>query len=50
MVYPVFLLVVGLLVVTAMMMWVVPNFAPMFEKMERDGTAALGHNNVVQHQ
>lgn len=38
MVYPVFLLIVGILVVTAMMMWVVPNFAPMFEKMERDGS------------
>ena len=38
MVYPVFLLIVGFLVVAAMMVWVVPNFAPMFDSMKKDGT------------
>ena len=38
MVYPVFLMVVGFLVVAAMMVWVVPNFAPMFDGMKKDGT------------
>ncbi len=38
MVYPVFLLVVGFLVVAAMMVWVVPNFAPMFDSMKKEGT------------
>ena len=32
--YPAFLLVVGTMIVTAMLIWFVPNFAPIFERME----------------
>jgi len=38
MVYPVFLLVVGMAIVTVMMIWFVPKFANMFEDMRREGT------------
>jgi general secretion pathway protein F len=38
MVYPVFLLVVGMAIVTVMMIWFVPKFADMFADMRREGT------------
>ncbi len=38
MVYPVFLFVVGFTIVVLMLIWVVPNFAPMFQTMKEAGT------------
>lgn len=38
MVYPVFLMVVGLAIVTVMMVWFVPEFATIFESMKNKGT------------
>ena len=38
MVYPVFLMFVGFVIVVVMMSYVVPNFAPMFETMRAAGT------------
>ena len=38
MVYPVFLMTVGLVIVTVMMVWFVPQFAAIFERMADQGT------------
>lgn len=38
MVYPAFLMVVGSLIVVAMLIYFVPKFEPMFERMEEQGT------------
>jgi general secretion pathway protein F/type IV pilus assembly protein PilC len=38
MVYPVFLMVVGMAVITVMMVWFVPEFAVMFRQMKEAGT------------
>ena len=38
MIYPVFLMVVGLAIVTVMMVWFVPEFANIFESMKNKGT------------
>jgi general secretion pathway protein F/type IV pilus assembly protein PilC len=38
MVYPMFLMTVGLAIVTVMMIWFVPEFASMFERMQDQGT------------
>lgn len=38
MIYPVFLMVVGLGIITVMMVWFVPEFASMFETMKNKGT------------
>lgn len=37
MVYPVFLMTVGVLVVAGIMRWIVPKFKPMFDSMAKDG-------------
>lgn len=38
MVYPMFLMTVGLAIVTVMMIWFVPEFASMFDRMQDQGT------------
>lgn len=37
MVYPIFLMTVGVLVVAGIMRWIVPKFKPMFDSMAKDG-------------
>ncbi len=55
MVYPMFLLSVGGLIVTALMVWFVPNFEPIFENMKQRGelpwstTALLAMSNIAQN-
>ncbi|MCA8995943.1 MAG: type II secretion system F family protein [Planctomycetaceae bacterium] len=54
MVYPIFLLVVGGLVISVLMVWFVPRFEPIFENMAQRGqlpwatTALLGMSNWAQ--
>lgn len=55
MVYPVFLMVVGLAIVTVMMVWFVPEFATIFESMKNKGTlpwattTLLGISDMLQN-
>ncbi|HWL09466.1 MAG TPA: type II secretion system F family protein [Planctomicrobium sp.] len=55
MVYPIFLLSVGGLIVTALMVWFVPYFEPIFADMKQRGelpwstTALLAMSNVAQN-
>ncbi len=55
MVYPVFLMVVGLGIVTVMMVWFVPEFATIFESMKNKGTlpwattTLLGISDTIQN-
>ena len=55
MVYPVFLMVVGLGIVTVMMVWFVPEFATIFETMKDKGTlpwattTLLGISDTLQN-
>jgi general secretion pathway protein F/type IV pilus assembly protein PilC len=55
MVYPVFLMVVGLVIVTVMMVWFVPEFATIFESMKNKGTlpwattTLLGISDMLQN-
>lgn len=55
MVYPVFLMVVGLAIVSVMMVWFVPEFATIFETMKDKGTlpwattTLLGISDMLQN-
>jgi general secretion pathway protein F len=55
MAYPAFLVVIGTTVVTAMMVFFVPKFEPMFERLKEVGqlpwatTALMGVSGVFQH-
>ena len=56
MVYPLFLMLVGLAVVTVMMVWFVPKFAVIFDRMKDQGTlpwattTLLGISDAIQNQ
>lgn len=54
MVYPLFLMIVGFAIVTVMMVWFVPEFEAIFDRMKDQGslpwatTTLLGISNVIQ--
>lgn len=55
MIYPVILMVLGTVVVAAMMIYFVPQFEPMFERMRENGnlpwatTALVGFSDLLRH-
>jgi general secretion pathway protein F/type IV pilus assembly protein PilC len=56
MIYPLFLMIVGLGIVTVMMVWFVPEFAAIFERMKDQGTlpwattTLLSISDAIQNQ